>query len=103
MIGLPPTACTPIGANVSVAIRPLADDALMVIVSVPLADVPAVAVPLVPVPDVPVVLVPEVAVLLVPALLARMTTELLPAVVGVPDMAPVAAFILKPAGRPVAA
>ncbi len=125
LIGLPPVATMSIGC-VSVAVRPLAD-ALIVIVSTPLADVPTVLVPLVPVPDtpvelvpvpdVPVVLVPDVTVELVPVpdvpvvlvpeltveLVARMTTEELPAVVGVPEMAPVAALILKPAGRPVAA
>ncbi len=52
-----------------------------------------------PVPDVPVVLVPEETVELV----AVMTTVLLPAVVGVPAMAPVPVLMLKPAGKPVAA
>jgi hypothetical protein len=76
----------------------------MVIVTVPLADCPTVLVPPVAVPDVavPLVPVPLVPLLLLPVE-ATMTTVLLPAAVGVPDMVPVAPLILNPAGSPVAA
>lgn len=58
--------------------------------------------PDVPVPEVPVVLVPEETVELVPGVIDLITTVLLPAVVGVPVMAPVDGLMVKPAGKPVA-
>ena len=38
-----------------------------------------------------------------PVLMAEMVTDLVPAVVGVPEMSPLVVFTLRPAGRSVAA
>ena len=53
---------------------------------------------------VPIILIPSVVLPdRPPVSVARIVTVLLPAVVGVPVMAPVPAFRLSPAGKPVAA